>query len=258
VSRETATLYVIPGSHPCKAAELMLQHKGIAYRKIEFTPGLHSLGARLHGFPGKGEARTFGDGGSSTAIAMGDRFGTVPALRIGEERLQPNHTIARRLDELRPEPPLFPADPDERAEVEEAERFGDDEFQMLARRLTLAGVLHEPDLMYLRGGDGPMGPLLFHNERVRWHACRGLARFAFKITPESEAEMRARLPVMLDRVDAWIGSGVLNGETLNAGDYMNATNVALLWYRRDLAPEIEDRAAGALMRRVLPSPHYIK
>jgi hypothetical protein len=32
-----ATLYVIPGSHACRAGMLMLEHKGIAYRTVELS-----------------------------------------------------------------------------------------------------------------------------------------------------------------------------------------------------------------------------
>ena len=37
---------------------------------------------------------------------------TVPALRIDGEKVQGSRAIMRRLDELVPEPPLFPSDPD--------------------------------------------------------------------------------------------------------------------------------------------------
>jgi len=44
-----ATLYAIPGSHACEAGALMLEHKGIPYRRKDFPPGLHSLAVRLRG-----------------------------------------------------------------------------------------------------------------------------------------------------------------------------------------------------------------
>jgi hypothetical protein len=59
---------------------------------------------------------------------------------------------------------------------------------------------------------------------------------------------------MLDRIDASIGAGVLNGEALNAADYMIVTSLALLSYRRDLSEGIEARPAGRLVDRVLPLP----
>jgi len=61
----------------------------------------------------------------------------------------------------------------------------------------------------------------------------------------------------LDKVDAWIGEGVLGGEALNAADFMIAPSVALIMYRRDLGPEIEARPAGRLAERVLPEPEAL-
>ncbi len=50
--------------------------------------------------------------------------------------MQGSRAIARELDRLVPEPPLFPADPDARATVEEAELWGDEVLQSAARRLA--------------------------------------------------------------------------------------------------------------------------
>ena len=50
-------------------------------------------------------------------------------------RIQGSREIARELDRIQPEPPLFPADPEQRAKVEEAEAWGD-EFQQKPRRFV--------------------------------------------------------------------------------------------------------------------------
>ena len=46
---------------------------------------------------------------------------------------------------------------------------------------------------------------------------------------------------------------MLNGEQLNAADYMIVTSLALLTYRTEVEPGIT-RPAGALVDRVLPEP----
>ena len=248
--RLQATLYAIPGSHACEAGALMLEHKRIPYRRKDFWPGMHSMAVRLRGFPGKGKTRMLGDAKPTLSVKMGDRFGTVPAVKLGDEKLQPNAAIARRLDELQPDPPLLPADPELRAKVEEAEAWADDPFQMLARRLTLAAVIHGPDALYDRGGEGRLGALLWHSDRVRLQGTKFLAKRVFTANAATEQEMMDQLPGMLDTIDGYIADGVLNGERLYAADYMIAPSLAILSYRKDLRPQIDARPAGALVDRV--------
>src|ERR1700753_2123950 len=100
-----ATLYVIHGSHACGAAKLMLQHKRIGYRTVALPTGLHPQLIRMRGFPGSREPMRMGDGGPTRRSALLARFGTVPALRLGSDRVQRNHEIARYLDRLMPELP---------------------------------------------------------------------------------------------------------------------------------------------------------
>jgi glutathione S-transferase len=245
-------IYVIPGSHPCRTGMLMLEHKGIAYDRRDLVPGMHSVAVRVLGFPAVATRRTEQMGeGKHRGIALADRLGTVPALRYDGERVQTNREIARFLDRVVPDPPLFPADAEKRRAVEEAERWGDEELQMPARRLTLAGGVR--GLVRDDGDDGRMGPILFHNRRVRRVGVAVIAR-AFEVDERAEAELLEALPGLLDRVDAWIADGVLNGDELNAADYMIVTSLALMSYRTDLAPEIAARPAGRLVDRVLPEP----
>src|SRR3954453_16853124 len=99
-----ALLIGVPSSHPTATAELSLERKGIQYRRIDLVPGVSRALLRVLGFDGS----------------------RVPALRLDGQRLQGSRTITRALEALRPEPRLFPADPDERAAVESAERWGEE------------------------------------------------------------------------------------------------------------------------------------
>src|SRR5687767_11109818 len=125
------TLYVIPGSHACRSAMLMLEHKQVPYRRVDIPTLLHPVAVRLRGFDAGGQTRQAG-GSRTFSIRMGDLLGTVPALAANGERLSTNHQIARFLDDRYPEPPLFPADPDERRAVEEAEHWANETLQMAA------------------------------------------------------------------------------------------------------------------------------
>jgi glutathione S-transferase len=223
-----ARLYVIPGSHAARTGILMLEHKGVDYDLRELPAGMQRV-LRLRGFPG----------------------GTVPAVVWEDGRkVQTNLAIARFLDEVRPDPPLFPADPERRAAVEEVERWVDETFQMEARRLGLAGALDAPAGY---GDDGRMGPLLWKRTWARRLLVRGPMRL-FKVNRDSERRLLERLPAHLDRIDGWIEPGVLNGPELTAADYAVAANVALLTYRDDLRREVAQRPVGRLVDRVLPEP----
>ena len=47
-----ATLYVIPGSHPAMAAQRMLEHKGIDYKRRDLLPVVSRGVLKLMRFPG--------------------------------------------------------------------------------------------------------------------------------------------------------------------------------------------------------------
>jgi glutathione S-transferase len=249
-----AKLYVILGSHACRTGKLLLEHKGIPYERVYLPAGLHPLALRLRAAPGIDTPLRRAGGGPNPRLARLDRLGTVPVLVLGGQRVQTNLRIARFLDEHQPEPPLFPADPDERREVEAAEHWGDDVFQMVARRLVMAGAMHGRDGLVNRGGAGRLGPLLWHSDRLRHTGTKMIGRFVFNVNAQTERRMLDELPGMLDRIDAWIADGVLNGDRLTAADYMIVTSAALLKYRPDLRDEIESRPVGALVDRVLPDP----
>jgi glutathione S-transferase len=249
-----AKLYVILGSHACRTGMLMLEHKGIEYERVVLPTGLHPFALRLRGFAGNPKPFRRIDDKRHHMLGIADRMGTVPALVVDGQRVKTNREIARFLDRISPDPPLFPAEPDRRAAVEEAERWGDEVFQMAARRIGLAASLHGRDAFFDRGGDGRLGPLLWRRETVRLAGARLLALFAFRANSHAEPDLLAALPGMLDRIDGWIETGVLNGDQLNAADFMIAPSLALLCYRRDLRPQIEQREAIRLVDRVLPEP----
>jgi glutathione S-transferase len=246
-------LYVIPGSHACRSAMLMLEHKGLAYRTIELPTGMHPFLLRGLGFAGNRESIRLIDGAAPADLALLDRLGTVPALRTSERRVQTNREIARFLEREYPEPPLFPADDRRRRAVEEAECWGDEALQMAARRVGLATASRGLDAMHRRAADGRLGPLLSRSGPVRAVASRMAGR-SFRAGTGNEAALVAAIPPMLDKVDAWIEEGVLGSPELNVADYMIVPSLALLSYRPELGVQIAERPAGALLDRLLPEP----
>jgi hypothetical protein len=76
----------------------------------------------------------------------------------------------------------------------------------------------------------------------------------FRSNPARDDELLAELSEMLDRIDAWIREGVLNGPELNAADFMVAPSLALILYRSDVKPMFKGRPALELVDRLLPEP----
>jgi glutathione S-transferase len=223
-------LYVIPASHPSIAVELMLKHKGIAYKRTDLLPVISKVALRAVGFSGI----------------------TVPALKIDGDKIQGSRQIARELERLRPQPPLFPTDPEKRVAVEEAERFGDEELQHPVRQILWWGMKRD------------RSPLRSYSEGARLGAPIGLlvktaapivalsARFN-EANDENARMALEQLPGMLDKIDAWIEGGVLGGEVPNAADFQIAPSLGLAMTLDDLRPAIEARPAGELVRRFVPN-----
>src|ERR1700719_1922730 len=84
-------LYVIRGSHACRSAMLMLDHKSIPFTLVQLPAGMHPTGVALAGFSGTANAERKIDGTKRPMVAFSDRLGTVPALRYGDERVMTNH-----------------------------------------------------------------------------------------------------------------------------------------------------------------------
>ena len=225
-----ARLYVIPASHPSIAVQLMLDHKGIAYKRTDLMPVVSKGVLRAVGFPGN----------------------TVPALKIDGDKVQGSRQIVRELERLRPEPPLLPADAAQRAKVEEAERFGDEELQHPIRQLLWWGFKQDKEPLRSYSEGAKIGVPIGLAVKTGGPLIALSARFN-EASDENARAAAAKLPALLDKVDAWIEDGTLGGEQLNAADFQIAPSIGLAMTLDDLRPAIENRSAGALANRVVPN-----
>ncbi len=221
-------LYMFPGSNAVYTARLMLEHKGIEYKAVKLLAGPHAF------------------------ILLGKGFPTmaVPALKADGMRVQGTRWIARALDDLEPARPLFPADPELRAAVEEAERWGEG-LQNATRRIfyCMARRDHGAFRSLMTAERGPIGRALV---RISTPLVIRLATGVHRATDEHGREDLELLPRRLDEIDAWIEEGLLNGPELNAADFQIAVNVSAIMLSDDLRPYVEGRPAEALARRVAP------
>ena len=205
----------------------MLEFKGLDYRPVWLLPGLHPVLLRTRGFSGA----------------------TVPALKIDGRRVQTSVAIARALDELQPEPPLFPSDPEQRVEVEEIERWADDTFQDVPRRIVRWMSVHRPETreMIAREIGVPLPKL------AAWINAPTARRMANKVDSNDEIHNAiAAVPGELDHVDDLIARKVIGGEVPNAADFQVATNVRALLTVRDLDEITRGRPAAELAMRIVP------
>ncbi len=223
------TLYMFTGSTPSLTARLMLEHKGIAYKRVHVLVGPHAF----------------------SMLGRGFETMTVPALKIDGRRVQGSREISRALDELVAQPPLFPADPRRRNDVEQAERAGE-ELQDATRRIFWCAARRDPATF--RTTLRHANPLMRPAQGVTRRFVTRLASAGHRATDRAAQEDLAALPARLDRIDAWIAQGVLDGAELNAADFQIAPNLALLRRFDDLAPLIEGRPAAALTDRVVTDP----
>lgn len=222
-------LFILPASHPCAAVEKALQLKGLPYKVWEWLPPLHA----------------------PMQLAMTGKR-TVPSLKIDGENVSGSRAIMHRLDEIAPEPALYPADPESRAKVEEADRWGDEIFQPIARELIWAGAVHRPDALVSYGQNSRLpvpGAVMRASAPMIARASRRLNRTDDEIARQRLAE----LPAHLDRIDAWLADGTLNGAGHpNAADLQILATVRLLATFGDVRPLLDGRPCNQAARELFP------
>ncbi len=219
------TLHVLLPSHPCMTAEAALRRKGLEYGKVSLTPGAHV----------EEMERLYGTGNT-----------TVPGLLVGEEPVHGSRAILERLEQIEPDPPLYPALIGDL--VREAERWGDEELQDLGRRLPWGALYFRPEAMGTFGGGGPLDPagtdfaITYVRGTWKYHG----------ITAEQLAADLAGLPEKIGHVDALAGEGILGGDEPNGADLQIGATLRVLLTVADLRPLIEGRPAEEVARRWFP------
>jgi glutathione S-transferase len=222
-------LYVVDGSHPCVTVERALTMKGIPYKTIELPPPMHAPVARA---------------------LFGKR--TVPAIKFEDgTKVSGSREILLELERRVPEPSLYPADADARAAVLEAERWGDEVLQAVARRVLWPALQRSPKSLpsFTANAKIPLpGPVVVASAPL-------LTRVERRMNAATEAATRAdllALPSHLDKIDAWIADGTLGSVPPNAADLQILPSVNLLTTVGDVRPLIEGRPVAELLARTLP------
>jgi glutathione S-transferase len=226
---QEVTLYTIPGSHPAMAVRRMLELKGIPYRRVDLLPVISRAALRALRFPSN----------------------TIPSLAIAGVKISGSREISRTLDRIQPNPPLFPADPQERVKVEDAERWGEEELADPVRRIFWNMTKRDRSGMASYAEGARLGVPIGLAVKTAAPIIAAELRIHGAQSEAVQADL-AELPNSLDRIDAWIAEGVLGGDPPNAADLQIAGSLRLAMSSDDLRPFIESRPAGELAVRLIP------
>lgn len=224
-----ARLYGFAISNPANTARMMLAYKGVETKWVELPPGIHPLILKLLGYS----------------------RGTVPALKLDGRKIQDSVELSQVLETLIPEPPLYPADPDKRRAVEEAERWGEAELQMVPRRVFRWTFAHDNGARARLARD--LGfPLPGLVGRLNAPIARSMASRVDADLAHAQAILRD-LPATLDHADQLIADGVIGDpDAPNAADFQIAPSIRAISGVADLLPLLDGRPCDALARRLMP------
>lgn len=219
-------LHVLPPSHPCLTARAALRFKGLDYERVDLPMGKHvEMMAELYG-----EGNT-----------------TVPGLLVDDEPVHGSRAILARLEELKPEPSLYPAAIADR--VREAERWGDEVFQDLGRRLPWGALHFRPEALgIMAGATEPLDPA---GTDYAIRMIRGTWKYHRLDAVVLAADLQA-LPGFLDHIDELVADGTLGGAEPNAADLQIGATVRVLLSVEALHPLLLDRPATTLAERFFP------
>ncbi len=212
-------LHVSPPSHPCLTVKWALALKGLEYQQVDLVPGTHNDEMQ----------RVYGAGRT-----------TVPGLLVDGEPVHGSRAILARLEQLAPEPALYPAD--RRDAVLAAERWGDDQLQDLGRRLPWGALHFRPECLGTFGGVGPLdGPGTDFAIRM----IRGTWKY-HGLTAEPLHDDLAGLPEKLERIEQFAADGVIDGQAATAADLQIGATIRVL----ETVGDLHDLLAGTAGERI--------
>ncbi len=220
--------YVLPGSHPCEAVMAAARYKGIPFEKVNLIPVQHKPQMKL---------------------LMGST--TVPGMKHDGEKVTSSLAIMRTLESIAPDPPIYPADPELRARVEQAADWSNGDFQDIGRRLLWSQVKRSPSQM-LSFAQGEKMPIPMSISKP---LLKPVAMIAAKYNHADDDRVKddlAKLPELLDKVDRMIEDGTIGGEEPNVADFLIGASTALWMTIADLRPHIEHRPAGQHADKLYP------
>lgn len=194
------TLWHLPLSHYSEKARWALDYKRVPHRRrAAVVPGAHMVAAMwLTRDPGN--------------------F-TFPVMEIDGAIVADSSEIIAALETRFPEPPLYPADPEQRRHALALEEFFDEELGPYIRQLAFHELGNDPErfeTVVARTVPGPLG----RNAAGAAAYARAFTRLRFGARSDAAAEIsRAKVLAALDRLEDELGDGeYLVGDSFTVAD----------------------------------------
>jgi len=142
---------------------------------------------------------------------------TVPVIDIDGTRIGDSTRIIEELERRWPDPPLYPADADERERALELEDFFDEHCAHELRRVMFDPMLRHPELMAEATGSDRMrgGGVM----KLMFPIVNRAVRHKYSINEETAAQARETVIAAMDRIERERGpSGYLVGDSFSVAD----------------------------------------
>ena len=208
------TLWQLDISHYSEKARWALAHKNVKHRRRSPLPGSHMVAA--------------------LALTRG-RENTLPILRLDDRTIGDSTAIIAALEQRFPDPPLYPADPDQRRRALELEDFFDEELGPYARLLPFHELVNEPEIFAEVASEAVPGPLGKAKPLVGLYA-RTYTSLRFGVRDKAAAQTaREKIVAAMDRLDAELEAS--DGDYLAGGSFSVADLTAASLFYPVVGPE---------------------
>lgn len=197
----TVVLWHIEISHYNEKARWALDYKGIPHERRVPMPGLHGVRA---------------------GVLTRGRHRRLPILDLDGRRVADSTAIVAALEQYRPDPPLYPDDPAERAEALALEDEFDERLAPPLRLLTWFHTLPDTDATIATLFTSP-SPGRERLLRLSAPVARRMVSLDYGVNEANATQAEATLRETMDLIESRIGpSGYLVGDRFSVADLTGA------------------------------------
>ena len=201
----------------CLKVRMALQAKGLSFREVEVMPGIGQIGL----FRLSGQRQ-------------------VPVLVDGDDVVADSSAICRHLEELRPEPPLIPSDPQQRAQMQLIEDWADTTLAAAVRAALLQAAADDAQLRDVLLPDDVPSPVrqVMSGLPGGW-----LSSLGELLGQEQRASMLSSLCAVADGLDL---NGCLVGAAISLADIAVGAQLSLLRFPASAGDSLAGRGVPGI------------